>query len=69
MFAWIRAVASRTHAWLSPRHVDQDFAQELQSHLEMLTDENTRRGMPVEEAKRAARLKLGGLTQLKETNR
>ena len=69
MFAWIRALASRTRAWLSPYHADQDFENELEIHLEMLTDENVRRGMAPEEAKRAARMRLGGLTQLKETNR
>src|SRR6267378_8571621 len=69
MLAWIRALASRTRAWLSPRHADQDFENELEIHLEMLTDENARRGMAPEEAKRAARMRLGGLTQLKETNR
>src|SRR5216683_5771157 len=69
MFAWIRTLASRTLAWLSPRHVDQDFDLELQTHLDLLTDENVRRGMAPEEAKRAACLRLGGLTQLKETNR
>jgi putative ABC transport system permease protein len=69
MFAWIRALASRTRAWLSPHHADQDFENELEIHLEMLTDENVRRGMAPEEAKRAARMRLGGLTQLKETNR
>jgi len=69
MLAWIRALASRTRAWLSPRHADQDFENELEIHLEMLTDENARRGMAPEEAKRAARMRLGGLTQLRETNR
>ncbi len=69
MFAWIRALASRTRAWLSPYHADQDFENELEIHLEMLTDENVRRRMAPEEAKRAARMRLGGLTQLKETNR
>jgi predicted permease len=69
MFAWIRALASRTRSWLSPHHTDQDFENELEIHLEMLTDENVRRGMAPEEAKRAARVRLGGLTQLKETNR
>ncbi|HXN17986.1 MAG TPA: ABC transporter permease [Candidatus Binatus sp.] len=68
MFAWITTLASRTRTWLSPRGVDQDFANELDSHLDMLTDENIHRGMPPEEARRAARIKLGGLTQLKETN-
>jgi putative ABC transport system permease protein len=69
MFAWITSLASRTRTWLSPRAVDQDFASELDSHLAMLIDENIRRGMPPEEARRAARIKLGGVTQLKETNR
>ena len=69
MFAWIASLASRTRTWLLPRAVDQDFANELDSHLDMLADENIRRGMPPEEARRAARIKLGGVTQLKETNR
>jgi putative ABC transport system permease protein len=49
--------------------VDQDFQQELESHLDSLTNENIRRGMSPEEAVRAARIRLGGFTQLKETNR
>jgi len=69
MFAWITTLASRTRTWLSPRRVDQEFAHELQTHLDMLTDENIRRGLPLEEARRAARIKLGGVTQLKEINR
>src|SRR3981189_854576 len=68
MFAWIRALASRTRAWLSPHHADQDFENELEIHLEMLTDENVRRGMAPEEAKRAARMRLGGPPPLKETH-
>jgi predicted permease len=69
MFAWIRALASRTRAWVSPRQVDQEFEHELNIHLAMLTEENLRRGMAPEEAKRAARVRLGGQTQLAETNR
>ena len=69
MFAWITTLASRIRTWLSPRRADQEFAHELQTHLDMLTDENVRRGMPPEEARRAARIQLGGVTQLKETNR
>jgi len=49
--------------------VEQDFEHELETHLEMLTDENIRRGMAPEEATRTARIRLGGLTQLRETNR
>jgi predicted permease len=69
MFAWLIAFASRTRAWFSPRQVDREFEHELESHLDMLTEENLRRGMSPEEASRAARVRLGGFTQLKETNR
>ena len=69
MFAWIKALASRTRAWLSPRETDQEFESELESHLEMLAEENVRQGMTPEDATRAARVRLGGFTQLKETNR
>ncbi|HYA98031.1 MAG TPA: ABC transporter permease, partial [Methylomirabilota bacterium] len=69
MFAWIRTLVSRTRTWFSPGRADQDFEQEMESHIEMLAEENMRRGMEPEEAKRAARVRLGGITQLKETNR
>ena len=69
MLAWVRALASRTRAWLRPHRVDQEFEIELSSHLEMLTEDNVRRGMAPEEAERAARVRLGGLTELKETHR
>ena len=69
MLAWLRTLISRTRTGLLPGHVDEDFAHELETHLEMLTEDNVERGMAPEEAARAARLRLGGLTQLKETNR
>jgi predicted permease len=69
MFTWVRKLVSRTRAWLSPLQIDQDFDQELEAHLDLLTEEGVRRGMTPEEAKRAARIRLGGHTQLKETNR
>src|SRR5258708_5935221 len=65
----MRELASRIRAWLSPTRADQDFEHELETHLEMLTDENVRCGMTREAAERAARIRLGGLTQLKETSR
>jgi putative ABC transport system permease protein len=49
--------------------MDQEFARELDAHLDMLAEENVRRGMSTEEARRAARIRLGGRTQLQETNR
>ena len=67
--ATLAALASRIRTWVSPGAVDQDFEREMESHLELLTEENMQRGMEREEARRAARMKLGGVTQLKETNR
>src|SRR5882724_12177991 len=69
MFAWIKELASRTGNWISPRQIDVDFQRELDSNLVFLTSENLRRGMPPEKAQREARIRLGGFTQLKETNR
>ncbi|MGC2828070.1 MAG: ABC transporter permease [Candidatus Acidiferrum sp.] len=69
MFAWVRTLASRTRAWLSRGAVDKEFEQELEAHLDLLTDENVRRGMTPDEARRNARIRLGGTTQLRETNR
>src|SRR5215475_8510918 len=69
MLVWLRVLASRIWGWLSPRRADEDFTQELESHLEMLAQENMRRGMPPEEARRAARVRLGGMTQISERHR
>jgi putative ABC transport system permease protein len=69
MFGWMRVLGARIRGWLSMRRVEEDFSQELQQHLEMLTEENLRRGMTFEEAQRAAKVRLGGMTQLRETHR
>jgi predicted permease len=48
------------------RRVESDLDQEVRSHLEMLTEENIRAGMPAQEAERAARIELGSLDQVKD---
>jgi predicted permease len=50
----------------SSRRLETDLDKEVQSHLEMLVEENIRSGMPLEEAKRCARIELGGIEQVKE---
>jgi predicted permease len=45
---------------------DQDHAQEFQAFLELETEENIARGMTPEEARRAAHLKFGNATSLRE---
>src|ERR1700760_355639 len=69
MLAFLKSVVSRFRSHASPQTVDREFQHELDLHLEMATQENLRRGMTPEEAARAARIRLGGETQLKETNR
>jgi putative ABC transport system permease protein len=50
----------------SPREADSDLAQELRSHLDLLTQEKIRNGVSADEAQRAARIELGGIEQVKE---
>jgi putative ABC transport system permease protein len=69
MVASIKTIGSRIRGWFRRERVDQDFEMELSTHLEMLTTENVKRGMAPDEARRAALVRLGGVTQLKETNR
>ncbi len=45
---------------------DREQAQELESYLEITTEEYIARGMDRESAQRAARLKLGNLTRIRE---
>jgi len=69
MFVFVRMFASKIRSWISRRREDREFRQELAGHLEMLTHENIRCGMSPAEANRIAHVRLGGITQLQETNR
>jgi putative ABC transport system permease protein len=66
--ARLRAVVSRVRGLFTTRRLDDDFAEELDSHLTLLTEENVRQGMSPQEAQRNARLKLGGEAQLRESH-
>jgi putative ABC transport system permease protein len=46
--------------------LDSDLDEELNSYLDLLTEEKVRAGMNPEQARRAARLELGGIEQVKE---
>ena len=66
MFSRLRVLASRIRGFFARHRLDEDFQRELASHLDMLTEENIRRGLPPGEARRQAHLRLGGATQLRE---
>jgi putative ABC transport system permease protein len=51
------------------RAAERELAEELESHLAMLADDNVRRGMTREEAERRARLKFGNIEVMKEQYR
>src|SRR6476661_4162129 len=48
------------------RRVEAELDEEVRAHLEMLVEEKVRAGMMVEEARREARMELGGVDQVKE---
>ncbi len=67
----MRTLISRILALFSTR-ADRDFDQEIEAHLDMLIEENVRRGMTAEQARHAAREAFGGVAQItlvKETRR
>lgn len=69
MPSWLRELGSRLKGSFHPPEADIELSDELQAHLEMLTEENVRRGMDANEARRQARLKLGNRLQIHEDYR
>ena len=65
----IREFASRIRGLFGTERLDRDLDEELNAHLELLAEENIRRGMSPEEAALAARRSFGGVTQTKEAYR
>jgi predicted permease len=58
---WLRVVRAKLVALLRRDRLDDDFEQELASHLAMAADDHRRRGLSADQARRAALLNLGGL--------
>lgn len=69
MLAYLRIAASRLRAFLRPSDLDQDFMDELESHLAMAEEDKIRQGMTPAEARRQARVELGRVTQVREAVR
>jgi len=59
--AWLLRLAGSFHRERS----EQELAEELRSHVELHVEDNLRRGMSPEEARRAALIKLGGVESIK----
>jgi len=65
----LRALLARIAGLFARQKSDDDLRDELESHIEMETAENIRRGFAPEEARRQARLASGGVTQAAEAVR
>ncbi len=67
MRAFFHTMAARIRGYLRPGGAESDFDQEIAAHLEMAEEDGRRRGLTPEQARRAARVQLGGTAQLKES--
>jgi macrolide transport system ATP-binding/permease protein len=63
---WIYTLPLRLRSLFHRREADHDLDEELRYHLEQKTQQYIAQGMPPQEARRAARLELGGLEKRKE---
>jgi hypothetical protein len=60
----VRRFLNRFRSALFARSTDSDLAEEVESHIQLQTEENGRAGMTLEEARRAAVLKFGAAQRL-----
>jgi putative ABC transport system permease protein len=66
---WRRALRARLAALFRGRRTEQDLDDELAFHIAMQARAHEQRGMSATEARRQARLALGGVEQVKERSR
>jgi putative ABC transport system permease protein len=65
----LRHLIARIRALCTNADLDRDFSQELDAHLEMLIEDNIRRGLAPDEARRLAAVKLGAASSLRSQHR
>src|SRR3989449_9495451 len=61
-----RVLISRLLGLFRKRRLEEEMSEEVRAHLEMLVEENLRKGMSAEEARTAALRSFGGVEQVKE---
>jgi putative ABC transport system permease protein len=69
VIAFFNMIAARIRGFFRSGNLESDFDQEIAAHLDMAEQDGLRRGLTAEEARRAARVRLGGVTQLRESSR
>ncbi len=66
---WLQRIAQRLRSSFSHPQMDQDLDAEMAAHLEMAIEENIKRGMSAEEARRQALIRFGGVDQARQQQR
>ena len=69
MLSFFNRVIARFWAVFHSSEFDHELDAELESHIELRIEDLIRQGMQPDNAKRAARIELGGVTQLHEAHR
>ncbi len=65
----VHTLIARIRCFLRPSAIDADFDAEMDAHLAAAEQDGIGRGLTPEEARRAALVELGGLTQLRDATR
>src|SRR5271165_1135704 len=65
----IREAWARLAAFFRKQELDRELDDELTVHLELATQDHLRNGMSLPEARRLARIELGGMESVKEAHR
>ena len=53
--SWLRVLAARVRGLFLKHHLERELDEELHAHIDLLTEENLRKGMTPEDARHAAR--------------
>ena len=69
MMVQLRHFCARLMTLFRGGELDRDFQQELDAHLDLLTEDNIRRGLPPDEARRQAAVRLGAASSLRSQHR
>ena len=69
VIASIRAGLARLAGLVRGSRRDREFADEIETHLQLHIDDLTRAGLAPDRARRQARLKFGGIESIRETHR
>src|ERR1700722_9465477 len=64
-----RQMLQRLRSFFLKQPLDRELDAEMASHIDLAMEENMRRGMPKEEARRQALVRFGGVQQAKEQHR